>query len=692
MCSQSTPVRRGRAPRALGFLGGVLLSAPFAVFANEHSDAAQLADLSLEELLNMEITSLTRKAEDLASAPAAVFVISQADIQRSGARTIPDLLRMVPGMQVAQLDSNKYAVTARGANGRFANKLLVLMDGRNLYSPLLSGVYWDAQDTDLSLIERIEVIRGPGATMWGANAVNGVVNIITKNAADTQGGSLSLMTSNRETVESHFRYGGNNGSLDYRVFAKYLDKDGNVDLNDQDTGDTWEMFRAGTRADWFTASGSKMSLSAEAYSGEAGETTYKRMPIPPYQVVTNATDEISGAFALFDWNKSSDDDSRLQFKTYVSFEERDSASLGEERKTFDVDFQHEFPIGSSHLMMWGAGYRYSDDDLVNSFDISILPASDGQSLLSAFIQDDIAVTDNLRVIVGSKFEHSNMSNRSIEVEPSIRFSLKMDDRHSFWGAVSRAVRMPSRGERDGRVVSAVIPAGAPPFSMPVPLVPTLRGDHGFGVEEVIAYEVGVKFQSEKLFTDLALFFNDYDDLRSVAHGELLCRPSGEVMSTNPACIAGATYLEIPFILENGTHNDTMGAELWISADMTGWWHLSGAYTWYHVHEPDGANPLQLQFAEDSPDHQASLRSSMEIRSDLQLDFWARYVDELSSQDIDSYTALDVRLAWSPSPNVEIAAVGRNLIAGTHLEFVSELGDLTAVQIEAEGYVEVRWGF
>lgn len=673
-------------------VAGILAFSPLVSSAATVDDAAKLVDLSLEELLNMEITTLSRKAEDLADAPAAVFVISQSDIQRSGARSIPDLLRMVPGMQVAQMDSNKWAVTARGANGRFANKLLVLMDGRSVYSPLLAGVYWDIQDTDLSTIERIEVIRGPGATMWGANAVNGVVNIITKNSSDTQGGSVGVMTSDPSGVGASFRYGGQTQSHSYRVYAKAADHDGNVLTDGQSASDQWNSTRIGGRVDWLRDDDVEMVLSAEIYDGEFGSTEIQRQFTPPYELLRSGIEDVSGGFMQFRWFAPRDNGSSLQFLTYLMHEERDGSSLGEKRDTFDLDMQYRFGKSEKHDLMWGLAYRHSRDKTRGSFEIQITPENANNDVFSAFIQDDIRISERLRVIVGTKFENNSFSHRSVEFEPSVRFSYRLDDAHSLWASASRAVRTPSRGEKHGTVVSRLLPPGTPPFTFPVPVIISIAGNDELRSEEIEALEFGYRFKTDSLFLDMAFFYNDYARVRSVVQGATTCQPSGELVFLNPACMFTSQYVSSYFDLANETFSSSSGVELWLSTKINDWWSIDAAYTYYHSHVDSGVSQIQTTISEDSPEHQVSVRSSMDIAQAWQIDLWARYVDELESQGVDRYTALDVRLAWQATDALEVSAVGRNLIADEHMEFISELADLYPVQIEPQVYVELRWNF
>jgi len=675
-----------------GFVAAIMLLGAASAHAESMGDADDLANLSLEELLATEITTLSRKAENLGGAPAAVFVISQSDIRRSGARSIPELLRIVPGMQVAQIDGNKWAVTARGANGRFANKLLVLMDGRTLYTPMLGGVYWDVQDTDIAAIERIEVIRGPGATMWGSNAVNGVVNIITKHAADTQGGNLSV-SGGQGGVESVLRFGATNDDFAYRAFAKVLDRDGNVSLAGDDIGDDTDMVRFGGRIDWDRKNGDELTVSGEAYAGTSGEYRISRSVTPPYEVINERETDVSGVFALARWSRNIDDDSQIEARVYFDSYDREAPTYDEKIATIDFDVQHRFRLGDRHDLVWGVNFRRSDSQTEGTFEISLDPADRTQNLVSAFIQDDISVFgDKARLMIGSKFENNNLSDRNIEVEPSVRLATDFGENGTIWVAASHAVRMPSRGELDGRVVSAVLPPGQPSFPLPVPLVPTANGDGSMKSEEVTTYELGYRMRNDALFVDVALFYNDFDDLRSLTPAAPICAPSGDILQINPACLATATHVEAPLIIQNDFRTETAGVELAVSRQVSEWWRLQGGYTYFHIVNESAGVLAGLAVQEDSPDHQVSLRSSMDLRQNFELDIWLRWVDDLEGQQIDAYTAMDLRFAWSPKPALMIAAGGRNLLAGDHMEFMSELVDLAPVQIEPEAYIDIRWSF
>lgn len=656
------------------------------------ADGAELADLSLDELLSTEITTLSRKAENLGSAPAAVHVITQSDIRRSGARSIPELLRIVPGMQVAQIDGNKWAVTSRGANGRFANKLLVLMDGRTLYNPMLSGVHWDVQDTDIAAIERIEVIRGPGATMWGSNAVNGIVNIITKHAADTKGGNIGV-SGGMDGYETTVRYGAETGDSAFRFFGKVLDRDGNINLLGADTEDYSEMLRFGGRYDWDGRDDSEFTLSFETYSGESGEYRVSRSLVPPYETISNTFTDISGSFLMATWSRDFSEESGLQVRAYYDAHERDVPTYTEDVETFDVDIQHSFAVGETHDLMWGVSYRRSSDETTDSFEISISPATDTPDRVSAFIQDEIRLLDGrARLIFGSKFEHNELSDDDLEIEPSVRLSVAVAENQTLWASASQAVRMPSRGERGGRVTTGILPPGQPDFPLPVPTVLLIAGNPAMLSEDVTSYEAGYRIRNREFQLDAAVFYNEFKNLRSLALGAPTCSPSGVVVLLDPSCLASATHVEQPLAIGNDDKYDAMGVEIWMSRQMSERWRLQGGYTYFRTSSVTSGAQLEIGVIEDSPDHQASLRSSTDINDSLEFDVMLRWVDELEAQQIDAYTAMDLRLAWSPMPSLSVAAVARNLIAGDHIEFMSELVDLAPVQVESSGFVELRWQF
>ena len=458
--------------------------------ASSQSPKPDLTETSLEALLNMEVTSASRKQQKIFTTASAIFVIRPEDIRRSGATNIPDLLRMVPGLEVAHIDANKWAISARGFNGRFANKLLVLIDGRTIYSQLFSGVYWDVQDVMLEDIERIEVIRGPGGTVWGANAVNGVINILTRAAKETQGGLLSVGGGNHERGFANVRYGARAGSKGhYRVFAKYFNR-GPFELpSGQDANDQWQLGRVGFRGDWQLTPQDSLTLDASFYGGRAGFAARLAVSFsPPFEEDHAGRTKLSGGYLLARWKRMVSKQSNLALQIYYDRADRHDFPLGEVRQTADFDFTHQAAWGQRHDLVWGLGYRLTTDRTHQHAFTAFLPASHKLSIWSGFVQDEIALfSKRLRLTLGSKFEHNGFTG--FEVQPSLRALWSFNPHHAVWGAVSRAVRTPSRVDRDLRFILNIFPSPVGP-----PTVITIFGDPVFRSEHLLAYELGYRLQ------------------------------------------------------------------------------------------------------------------------------------------------------------------------------------------------------
>lgn len=686
----------GRLPW-LTFIVSVLIFWPASAWSAQRTgtETEDLMGLSLEELLRVNVTTFSRKPQALSKTPAAIFVISQSDIQRSGAKTIPDILRMAPGIEVAQLDANSWAVSARGSNGVFANKLLILMDGRTLYSPLYSGVYWEIQDTDLNSIERIEVIRGPGATMWGANAVNGVINIITKHAKDTQGTNIEVAAGNFTKFETTVSYGGEVGNAQFRTYAKYFDREGYAD----DNYDDWGFSRLGGRLDWSDQDNNRITMIGEIYAGDVGENILMNSatPFPPpappltYSISENIDREFLGGFALLTWNRDLSETSDIQFRTYYDRNTIDDIAPEETRDTIDFDFQHHFNLANRHDIVWGSSYRYSEDQTTGSFTVSLDPEDRSHRLLSGFMQDEIRLSDSFYLTLGTKVEKSSFTD-GLDWSPNVRMSWLMSENSTLWASVARAIRSPSRIEQNGRIVGIVIPPFPPSLPTDPPTAITINGSPQYGNEEVIAYEAGFRSHPfESMTFDLALFFNSYDGLRTGVSGMPVCQPSGAPAfpPIPSSCPPGTGFLEFPITFANQQDQNTYGLELALVYQAMEWWRLDGAYTFLKT---DDLAPLPSSVGQDSPEHQLSIRSTMDLGDNTDFDLWLRYIDDLDSQGVDSYTALDMRLSYTPVPSVRLSIVGRNLIDSGHIEFVEEFGINQAVEIPREGYLEIQFQF
>ncbi len=641
--------------------------------------STDLTELSLEALMDIEVTSVSKKTEKLSEAAAAIYVVTQEDIRRSGATSIPEALRMVPGLEVARIDANKWAVTARGFNGEFANKLLVLVDGRPVYTPLYAGVYWDVQDTVLADVERIEIIRGPGATLWGANAVNGVINIITKNAKDTQGGLVSGGAGSEERGFGTLRYGGKLGEdAAYRVYGKYFSRDDSVDASGHRTSDEWDMGRGGFRIDWDVSASDSLTFLGDIYNGDLRETLDVPSLLPPFVSSVDGTVDVSGGNVLARWNRVFSEDSDLALQLCFDRSERKRRVLEEVRDTVDLDFQHRFALGDRHDIVWGLGYRYTADNLDNSFTVSFDPDSRSDTLITAFVQDEIAlVRDRLRLTVGSKFEHNDYTG--FEIQPNVRLLSTPHERHTLWAAVSRSVRTPARSNDDIRINFATFPA--PDGSTNVMAI---FGDDDFDSEELVAYEAGYRVEpTDNLYLDVAAFYNVYANL-------LTKEPDVPFFELSPS----PPHLVIPLRFDNRMDGETYGAEIAAGWNVTEFWKLAAGFTYLDVSlEPDSSSAdIEAESAEGfDPRHQFHIRSYLDLPHNVEFDTALYYVDSLPAQDVSSYVRLDVRLGWRPTENLDLSLGIQNLLDGHHKEYGLAEG-ARATEAERAVYGKVTWRF
>ena len=656
------------------------------------SSAAQLEGapldlmaLSIEELMGIEVTLVSRKEEKLFEAPAAVFALTREDIRRSGATNIPDVLRLVPGLVVAHIDANKWAISARGFNGRFAQRLLVQIDGRSVYTPLFSGVFWEVQDVLLEDVERIEVIRGPGATLWGANAVNGIINIVTRSAQDSQGGLAAAGGGTEERAFGRVRYGGRlrNGAY-YRIYGKYFDRDGFVNAAGRTGADDWDMARGGFRVDWDLQEKDALTIQGDLYGGDAGQRYRFASLEAPYRIEVEDDTRWTGGNVLARWRRVISQRSDLALQLYYDRSGWDGALLEEIRNTYDVDFQHRFMLGQRQEVVWGAGYRHTRDDTEESFVLALEPAGRGLDRFSLFAQDDIElVGEKLHLIAGSKFEHNDYTG--FEFQPTARLLWTPRAQHTAWAAASRAVRIPSRADEDVRILFQTLPPDSL-FAGSSPVLIVGVGGRDFKAEKLNAYEMGYRFWPRPgLVFDLAAFYNDYADLRSGL-------AAGSYTEEDPAPV----HLVIPFEAVNLLEAETYGVEVaadWHSATLP--WRCRAAYSYLEMqlHVGPGVDPVLGEGAEgESPAHQFYVWSSADLRRDIRLDGVARFVDRLPWHDFDAYLGLDLRLAWEPVDKVEIALVGRDLLDAHHPEFRAFFVDTEPTETQRSAYATLSWTF
>lgn len=649
-----------------------------AVQESDEEKIQYLKSLDLEALTNLEVTSVSKKTEKLSDAAAAIFVITAEDIRRTGVTNIPEALRMVPGLQVAHIDANKWVVTARGFGGSFANKLLVMIDGRTVYSPLWSGVFWNVQDTMLEDIERIEVIRGPGASLWGANAVNGIINIITKKAIDTLGGLVSGGVGTEERAFASLRYGletSDNAHL--RFYAKYFDRDAGAETDGSAGNDDWSGLRGGFRFDWESSADNAFTFQGDAYSQSTGVTYEFASLTPPdyFDTVLDDTEQ-SGGNLLGRWKHSTSDLSDLALQVYFDHTRTKDQLIEEVRNTFDIDFQHRFATLPRNEIIWGLGYRTTRDQTEDLRNTRFDPRDRTLDLYSIFIQDQITVLpERFWLTIGSKFEYNTYTGW--EVQPTGRFLWKPRTSHSFWGAVSRAVRTPSRAERDVLFHLATLPPGSPENPGPLPVQVRVNGSDLFESEEVLAFELGYRFLvNDRMGWDFAAFYNKYDKIYSSVSGPPVFTPGPP-----PSVVVTET-------ITNDQKIDSRGLEVALNLIPNHWWKVDVAYTYLKLDQELGENEI----SGSSPENQISIRSAMDLPKNLELDLWARYVSNLPALDVDEYFTFDARLGWKPISDLDISLVGQNLAADQHLEFIDQFLPARSTEVERGVYVKVTWIF
>ncbi len=633
-----------------------------------------LVGLDLEQLGQIRITSVSRRPESIAQATAAVTVISHDEIRRSGASNLAEVLQLVPGLQVARVSTREWAITARGFTESSPNKLLVLIDGRAIYSHLFAGVFWELQEIPLEQIDRIEVILGPGATLWGSNAVNGVINVTTRTATQTLGARVGVRAGTNDRLKAGGRYGvplGSRGGV--RVYLQH-DNRGPSHLPDGGRGrDRWRQTQAGFRLDLGSTGTSSYTVQGDIYTGTGGQRAVRFSPGPPYSEVVNDELTVNGGNLLARYIRRIGGASELRLQTYYdrSFR-RVSASFGSVAvSVFDVEAQYTWALAARHQLMWGAGYRINTDSLSGTFTLMLNPRSRTTHLLTAFAQDEIALArDRWYLTLGAKLEHNAYSG--IEMQPNLRLRWSPNPHHTVWSAVSRSVRTPSRIDTDLRAVSSVAP-GMPPT------VVEFFGNPDFEPEALIAYEVGYRGRlSRKVSADLALYYNDYDRLRTIL--------------PLPARSDTGGFTSVPIILRNDGEGHSHGGTAVVSWQPHHRVLVRGSYT--HLQSdvalsdgaPSGAaNTITPGL---NPRHMARLAGSFTLPGGLYLDLALRFMGELPSPPIQDYLEADARLAWAFRPNGTLALIGRNLVAAQHAEFPSALNR----EIQRSAHLQFEWLF
>ena len=685
----------------------IMISVVAEATENDTASLDSYLDMNIEELLSMEVTSVSKKKQRLSESAAAIFVITHDDIIRSGVTSIPEALRLAPGIQVAKIDNAKWAVSSRGFNTQFANKLLVLIDGRSVYTQSYSGVYWEDQDTLLEDVNRIEVIRGPGATLWGANAVNGVINIITKAASDTQGSLVQVSGGNEERVIAQLRHGMRiSDNVSARTYLKYGDRDSSYAPDiDASANDDWQTRRAGFRVDGGIQNDT-WTVQGDVYSNLLSQTLDNIYldpnnpannppdPVTPYRLF-NTKDNInaSGHNVLGRVNHQINSNSQASLQVYFDHTKRSEYILEQEKDTFDFDFQHRYSGFNRHDIVWGLGYRRIDDHYINSDIVTFNDSTEKtSSLISAFLQDEIALSEeNLRLTIGSKFERTDFTG--VEVQPSVKLLWMPAPGTTLWGSISRAARTPSAIEQRGSISTGLLLLpGVDPISF------SNDADGNFESEYLTAYELGFRIQpTETTSFDISAFYNDYSNAASYEYNTYQIVPNPYDPAGDPLVIPRQT------IFDNKMDVASKGLELVVDWRVVSGWRLQSTYSYLTVDtrsDDDSTDAFsQVPLEGGSPKHQSTLRSIHDIKESITFDLWMQYVSSLDSttlsatrdDSIDKYTSVNARFAWLPKKNFELSLVGRNLFDNRHPEFVGEYYILRS-EVERSLYAQVKVEF
>jgi iron complex outermembrane recepter protein len=652
------------------------------------SESEQFADMDLDQLasvdvvvpsLDMTVSTVERQESTVGRTPAAVFVITNDMIRRSGARSIPDVLRLAPGVQVLQQNADEWGISIRGFNDVYSDKLLVQIDGRSVYNSLFGGVYWDVQDLVLEDIERIEVIRGPGATVWGANAVNGVINIITKSSYDTQGGYFLGGAGTEQRGFSTARYGGQLGdNATYRIYGKWFERDTGLGER-RPAADDARQARGGFRIDWTPRSSDTVTLQGEYYNGYSGEERREASPSPPFRQEHLQDVHVSGGNVLGRWTRILDEESDWSFQWYYDRAQRHDTVMQTmlDYDVIDLDFQYRFALGDCHSVICGGGYRNHSDFIRTDYNLEFDPSKRATDLFSYFVQDQITLREDLLYFtLGSKFEHNDYTG--FEIQPTARLLWTPDKKHSLWGSVSRAVQTPNRLTHDGLVRSRPDMVSVPPFGV-IPVFEEASGNRQVESAEVIAYEAGMRAQPvDWFYWDLAIFYNDYDKLL----GGIQAGPP-YLGFTPTGYLAGF----VPIDAVSNVPGESYGFELAAGLDVSEQWKLRGAYSFLRIftHPPPGVGE---HLDPHAPRNMFYLWLSGDLCEHWSLDVIGRYMDDLIDWNVPDYLVADVRLAYRPRPDLEWSVVGRNLLEGVHSE--GGYSSNTGVQQEVYGAVTCRF--
>jgi iron complex outermembrane receptor protein len=639
-----------------------------------------LKSLSLEELSQIEVTTPSKEPVKVFRTPAAIYVITGDDIRRSGATNIPEALRLAPGVEVARIDANKWSIGIRGFGSRLTRSVLVLIDGRTVYTPLFDGTYWEVQDTLMDDIDRIEVIRGPGGTIWGPNAVNGVINVITRDTKYTRGTLVSAGGGNEEQGFFNVRYGGGNGTnFNYRVYGKSFTRGPEVHADSRNFDD-WRAAQGGFRMDWNRNDRDTLTLQGDIYDEKAGERVEAVSYTPPYSRIVDSNAQLSGGNAMLRWHRAVSDGNDISLQVYYDRTNRHEANFGESRNTIDVDFLQHLRLPARQEVSWGLGARIdpiNDTEVVSG--LTFVPNQRTDYLVTAFVQDEIGLVDRrLALTLGTKLLRTNFTGSGLELEPSARLLWTPSENQAVWTAFTHALRTPSDSEENFNLSGYITTTAAG-----IPYFARFNFNPNFASEQLNGYELGYRrLLGRKLYVDVAGFYNHYHNLFSE---DLIGQTFLETSS-------GSTHLLLPAQFRNGLRGATKGVEISPEWRPAGFWRLRGSYSYLHMNvdkSPGSGDVGTAQGIEtSSPGHEVTVQSAFDVSKRVQLDFTGRYVSRLPGQLVPAYVTGDGRVAWRFSRQLELSFVGRNLFQPSHVEYGSDPGPLVGVRRSV--YARVTW--
>jgi iron complex outermembrane recepter protein len=679
---------KSRTGRCSSFLGRAMVHAVvscvllYGVIASRASSTPEesgnpLKQLSLQQLGDVEVTTVSKTPEQVWKTPAAIFVITQDDIRRSGVTNLPDALRLAPGVEVAQIDSSKWSVGIRGFGSRLSRGVLVLIDGRTVYTTLLAGTYWEVQNVVLEDVDRIEIIRGPGGTIWGPNAVNGVINIITKNSKDTHGEYLNVGGGSVDQGFFNAHYGGgDNAGFNYRVYAMGFDR-GPEYHSDGQNFDRWRAAQGGFRIDWMKGNRDTFNFQGDIYDEGVGESVVATSYTPPYSQVLDGTALLSGADVLAKWKRVFAEGEDLHLEAYYDRTNRREPNFIDNRDTWDLDFLDRFRLPGRQQISWGLGARISrgyNPEVVSG--LVFLPTLRTDKLLTAFLEDDIGlVGDQLSLSLGTKFLRTNFTG--LQLQPSARLLWTPTNKQSLWASFTHAIRTPSDSERNFYLSGYIgMMNGLPYFAR-------FNANPNFRSEQLNGYELGYRqLLVKQVYVDIAAFYNHHSDLFSE---DITGAPYVE---TNPA----PTHYLLPAEFGNGLLGTTKGIEIAPEWKPKSYWRLGASYSYLQMDLKRSLNSLDVGTAPiiegSSPRNEATANSNIDFAKHFNFDLTYRYVGALPAEGIHSYSTADARLAWQFAKQFELSVIGQNLLQPHHYEAAGDPGP--PVGIKRSVYGQITW--